>query len=733
MPTSSDRTPDAPSGSGFALFADAGPRLHPRPGRPEDFPLWRGRVRTAVRRLAAAEPVDGPPVSSRLTSSSTADGLVREHYVLDAGDESSGSVQFGRRPFRVVLVRPEQQREPLPAVVVCPGRNAVVDQVTGAEAPDHPDRDIAARFAAAGFMSLTLDYGLSGQLDPARLHGRDEAAVLAHLHAAAGRPLLGLLARRALTALTWLEDQPTVERGRVALFGHSLGGAVALHAALAADRPIPLCTASHLGSYQVLGYGHPAGLLPGIARHADLPDLYGALAPAPLQLQFGLRDVELDPADSATAGETVADLYRAAGAAGGVEVLGLPMGHGTSVADALAFCARTLAGGAEGAGGVEGAEEAVPAPVPPIRVVFSTAMREQVADTVEEILGSGTLTLGSTVAAFEAELGPWVGGTAVAVDSGSAALELAMRHIGVVGRVVLTPVNTFYATAAAALRAGATVDFVDLEPEGLGLDLASLQERLDLHGSAVAAVVAMHTGGIVAPSLLDVVEVCRARGIPVIEDAAHAFGSALHGRRAGSIGDYGAFSFYPTKVLTSAEGGAVTARSPEHFDAFRRLRDHGRTRPGATTHDCLGSNWRLSEVHAAVGLAQLRVFAERTAERERIAARYDEQLADLPGLRVLPVPAGSSTTWYKYLAELAEDVDRAALKARLRAGHGVALAGEVYDLLLTDQPIFADLRAGRRFPQAERFAARHVCLPVYAGLTGPEQDRIVSALRKELG
>ncbi|MEY9932641.1 perosamine synthetase [Catenulispora sp. GP43] len=724
MPTSSDGF--AASASAPAQ-ADAGalgsplppvppvPRLHPRPDR-GGFEPWRRRVRAAVARLAAAPADLTGALQAELLATSTAAGLAHETYRIQAADIG----------FTAVLTRSQERPGPLPGVVVCPGRNAVAGQVAGAEAPDFPDRAVAARLAEAGFLTLTLDYGFAGSLDPDRLAGRDEAAVLAHQYAAIGRPLLGILARNAAIALRWLEGDGGAQPGRVGLFGHSLGGAVALHAALSLDRPVPVCTASHLGGYRILGYGHPALLLPGIARHADLADLYGALAPAPVQLQYGTLDPELDPADSAAAGAAVAGIYAAAGAGDLVELRELRMGHGTSVADAVGFFERTL--GTDDAAGTQKR----PTPIAGVRIHFDTAMREEVTDAVDEILDSGMLTLGAKVAEFERELEAWTGGPTVAVDSGSAALEMAMRRIDVAGRVVLTPVNTFYATAAAALRAGADVDFVDLEPEGLGMDPDALAERLSVYGSRVAAVVTVHIGGFVSPALPRIIELCHARGIPVIEDVAHAFGSALDGRRAGSIADHGAFSFYPTKVLTSAEGGAVTASDPEALDVMRRLRDHGRTKPGATTHDCLGSNWRMSEVHAAVGLAQLRVFGERVAQRAAIAERYDAWLAQVGGLRIVPPPPGCSTTWYKYIAELPEDVDRAALKARLRSQHGVALAGEVYDLLLTDQPIFSALRAPGRFPQAERFAARHICLPIYAGLSVGDQERIVAALLKEL-
>ncbi len=701
--------------------ARTGPRLRPHPRDEDEYRRWRSRVRAAVRRLAATGPGAADPLQAGAGGEQNDGTLVRQEF------------RFSRpgREFRAVLTRPRRAVYPRPAVVVCPGRNAEVDRVTGAQPPDYPDRPVAAQLAAVGFVTLTLDYGFAGSVDQDRRYGRDEAVLLEHLCAMAGRPLLGILARDAASALGWLRSQPLVQPDLVGLFGHSLGGAVALHAALAIESPVPLCTASHLGGYSVLGYGHPALALPGIARHADLPDLYAALAPAPLQLQYGLADRELDPADCAAAAATVSALYHVAGAAGRVEARGLSMGHGTGTAEALDFFGRALAAAAPATAQTTSRPAAMPL-IPPVRIDFDTRMREHVADLVDEAFESGTLTLGATVARFEQELGPWVGGTAVAVDSGSAALEIALRCIGVAGRTVLVPVNTFVATAAAAVRAGAEVDFVDLEPVGLGLDAASLGDRLDQHGDRVAAVLAVHTGGFVAPSLHGVLETCRARGIPVVEDAAHAFGSSLAGRPAGSLADFGAYSFYPTKVLTCGEGGAVTGQDPGHVDAFRRLRDHGRSRPGASTHDVVGSNWRMSEFHAAVGLAQLRVFRERTAARARIAAAYDEQLADLAGLRVVPPPPGSATSWYKYVAELRDDLDRAALKARLRAEHGVLLSGEVYDLLLVDQPCFAAGRSAAEFPQAARFAGRHICLPIYSGLTEGEQDRIVAALRKEL-
>jgi hypothetical protein len=325
------------------MFAGPGPRLHPPPAHPREFPAWARQIRGAVRRRGGAGPSDVQGAEATLLSSETADDLLRAEYVLRA----TPPLRRGSEAFRATLVRPAGSSGPRPAVVVCPGRNAIVSQVTGAQPPDYPDRNVAARFAAAGFVTLTLDYGLSGRVDPDRLYGRDEAAVLAQLYLAAGTSLLAELASQAAAALCWLDAEPAVQAGRVALFGHSLGGAVALHAALFLDHPPPVCVASHLGSYRILGYGHPALLLPGIGADADLPDLYGALAPAPLHLQYGLADHELEPGDAAAAGQQIMELYRVAGAARHAKVHGFEMGHGTAAGPAIDFLNRTLTNPAE--------------------------------------------------------------------------------------------------------------------------------------------------------------------------------------------------------------------------------------------------------------------------------------------------------------------------------------------------------------------------------------------------
>ncbi len=695
------------------------PTLQVPLGDPAEHAGWSRRLRAVVARLADIDDTPLEPsevvVDTAAARESGAPTLTRERYVFDGGPRG--------RLVGTLLAPQGTGRHP--AVLVSPGRNATLDRVTGVEPPDYPDRNLAEQLAHNGFVTLTMDYSLDGGLDPQRLAGRDEATVLAHMFALYGRSLLGALVGDALAAVRWLAAHPRVSTARPGLLGHSLGGAVALHTALLDDGPPrPVCVASHLGSYPVLYgrllTGHEAAALPGVLRYADLPDLFVALAPAPLQVQHGQFDPFLDPADAAAAGKLVRGGYAAAGAGDQVEILELPIGHGTAVDQAIEFFDRTLRN-----------LTSPPVPIPPVRVHFDVTARREVLDRVDESLASGALTLGPHLRRLEQVADPWVGGPAIGVGSGSAALEVALRVLGVAGRTVLVPVNTFVATATAALRAGARVDVVDLEPDGLGLDPDALRERLDQHRD-VAAVVVVHIAGIISPALRDILLECDTRGIPVVEDAAHALGSRLDGRPAGSFGRLAAFSLYPTKVATSGEGGLITAARPADRDLAVRLRDHGRTAPGSTRHDCVGGNWRMSEVQAAVGLAHLERFAAILTERERLAAWYDAHLDGLPKLRRHRRPAGVQSNVYKYVALLDEDVDRGQLKDRLRSRHGVALSGEVYDILLCDQPVFRETLAGRCYPQARRFAERHVCLPVFPQMTTEQQQRVVTALHSEL-
>ena len=296
--------------------------------------------------------------------------------------------------------------------------------------------------------------------------------------------------------------------------------------------------------------------------------------------------------------------------------------------------------------------------VPPAKIHIPEEDRKQILAAIDECLASGQLTLGKHGAAFEEAFARTAGTThANATSSGTSALEIIFRAIGVEGGEVIVPTNTFFATPAAAQHAGGTVRFAECDPETFSVDIDSVRGLL---GPKTRAVVVVHIGGIVTPRMPELQKFCADAGVPLVEDAAHAHGSTLDGRPAGSFGIAAAFSFYPTKVITSGEGGMIATSDDGIDEQARVYRDQGKAGFTSNFHTLLGANWRLSEPHAIIGRSQLARLPEFIAARQRIAAIYDRLLPGT-GIATLPVPASVSCNYYKYVAMPPAGVDSAAL------------------------------------------------------------------------
>jgi perosamine synthetase len=367
------------------------------------------------------------------------------------------------------------------------------------------------------------------------------------------------------------------------------------------------------------------------------------------------------------------------------------------------------------------------------RIVFPAADRDEIAAATAEILRTGALTLGPYTRQFEsafseAHSGDGADGVprAVAVSSGTAALEVILRSIGVQGRDVIVPANTFFATAEAALRAGARPVFADIDPATFALSPRTVAEALT---PRTAAVMLVHIGGLITPQAGELRRFCAQRGIALIEDAAHAHGSTYAGQPAGSFGAAAGFSFFPTKVITCGEGGMILTPSAELERDARVYRDQGKGAAAANHHVLHGYAWRMSEQAALTGLVHLRRLGQFIEHRRAVAARYDTLLAGLDGLEPLAEPDGCRGNYYKYIAVLPPGADRARFRRQLADEHDVRLAGEVYDLPLHRQPVFAEFAGdGPALPVAEDLCARHVCLPVHSDMTDGEVDQVCEAV-----
>jgi perosamine synthetase len=216
-----------------------------------------------------------------------------------------------------------------------------------------------------------------------------------------------------------------------------------------------------------------------------------------------------------------------------------------------------------------------------------------------------------------------------------------------------------------------------------------------------------------------------------VEDAAHAHGSFHDGVAAGTFGIAGAFSFYPTKVMTSGEGGMIVTNDDRIAAEAQIYRDQGKASFTQNIHVRHGYNWRLSEPHAVIGLRHLKRLPDMLESRRQAAALYDQAFANSELLEPLRVSEGGLCNYYKYIVLPRRPLDRPALKQKLREAYGVILAGEVYEEPIQRQPVFQEL-AGRPLPVSEDVCARHLCLPMFPGLTADQVDQVVETVNATL-
>ncbi|MBU6216078.1 MAG: DegT/DnrJ/EryC1/StrS family aminotransferase, partial [Acidobacteria bacterium] len=249
--------------------------------------------------------------------------------------------------------------------------------------------------------------------------------------------------------------------------------------------------------------------------------------------------------------------------------------------------------------------------VPAAAIHFPDEDREEILRRIDECLKSGQLTLGSIGKELEAEFAvAHASPHAIAVSSGTSALEIPLRVLEASRGEVLVQTNSFFATAAATLSSGARIRFVDCDPATMALDPAAVEAAI---GPDTVGVVTVHIGGYVPPSVRELQRICEEHGLWLVEDAAHAHGSSLDGQMAGTFGVAGSFSFYPTKVIAGGEGGMIVTADDRIAEEALIYRDQGKASFLTNDHTRLGYNWRMSEPHAAIALSQMRRLDEFVA------------------------------------------------------------------------------------------------------------------------
>ncbi|WP_168626455.1 MULTISPECIES: aminotransferase class I/II-fold pyridoxal phosphate-dependent enzyme [unclassified Cryobacterium] len=348
------------------------------------------------------------------------------------------------------------------------------------------------------------------------------------------------------------------------------------------------------------------------------------------------------------------------------------------------------------------------------------------------------LTMGPTVAEFEAAIAGIAGvPEAVAVSSGTAALHCAYAAIGFdKGSVVVTTPLTFVATASTAILSGATVEFADVQEDTGNIDPHAVNALITERTRAVAAVdYAGHPADFTALR-----EAVAGHDVVILEDAAHSIASTYRERPVGSVADITTFSFFPTKNLTTAEGGAIVSTRSELLERARRFKSHGLVRdkhaqrypdegPWHQEVHELGLNYRLPDVLAALGLSQLKRLHDFKDARKKVFQRYAEGLGDLDGVRLPHQRAYVDPMWHLFPIRVSEDRRRSVFEFLREQGVLV----QVNYIPAYWHPYFEDLGYKRGMcPVAEQYYKEEISLPMFANLSASDQDRVIELVRKAL-
>jgi UDP-4-amino-4,6-dideoxy-N-acetyl-beta-L-altrosamine transaminase len=370
-------------------------------------------------------------------------------------------------------------------------------------------------------------------------------------------------------------------------------------------------------------------------------------------------------------------------------------------------------------------------------------------DAVVAVLRSEFLTQGPTIAEFEARFAALHGAAhAIAVSNATAGLHIACLALGIgPGSRVWTSPNSFLASANCALYCGADIDFVDIDPATRNMSLSALEAKLEAAAAAGRLpdlLIPVDFAGLPA-DLAEMRTLADRFGFRILEDASHATGAEYLGRPIGGSAhaNLTVFSFHAVKIVTTAEGGMVTTDDPALARRLQLLRSHGMTReagemeqppegPWRYEQTLLGFNYRMTDLQAALGISQLDRMREMQARRIDLADRYDRLLQGLPLL--LPVRLQDrQSSWHLYAIEVDDSrtpVTRKMLFDRMRAAQ---IGVNVHYIPIHTQPHYRRLgfRTGD-FPNAERYYARAISLPLFPTMTDAQQDRVVNVIREAL-
>lgn len=365
---------------------------------------------------------------------------------------------------------------------------------------------------------------------------------------------------------------------------------------------------------------------------------------------------------------------------------------------------------------------------------------------VTDVLQSDFLTQGPVIPEFEKKISQYCGAQyAIATNSATSALHIACLSLGLgAGDILWTSPITFVASANCALYCGANVDFVDIDPNTYNISINALQQKLELakkNNSLPKILVAVHFAG-TSCDMSAISELAARYKFNIIEDASHAIGAKYNGRPVGSCqySDISVFSFHPVKIITTGEGGIATTNNPELHKKMDLLRTHGVTRDRGQMHSEpdggwyyeqieLGFNYRMSDIHAALGLSQLTRLNRFIEERNSIAVYYRDKLKNSSVIAIPEVRGNILSSYHLYVVRVDKKVRRDVFESMRNKGIGV----NVHYIPVYKHPYYQQYNFNEAdFPEAERYYQEAITLPIFPGLSYQELDYICDTLLEVL-
>lgn len=352
----------------------------------------------------------------------------------------------------------------------------------------------------------------------------------------------------------------------------------------------------------------------------------------------------------------------------------------------------------------------------------------QTINDIKKILENRRLILGSYTVRFEEMFKDYIGVKyAIATNSATSALEIILRYINVKDKEVIVPANTFIACPNSVIYSGGKVVFADTREDSFNIDYRDVLKKITQKTKAIMVV---HLSGLPVSEIFILKEICKKKKIFLIEDASHAHGASIGGKKIGSIGDFGCFSFYPTKVMTTGVGGMITTNNQKLVKFARSVRHHGQ---GDNLDKIInfGNDWLMDEISAVLGIYQLKNLDKNIAKRNSIAKKYVAGIKKIRGVTCNPLPEGTRHAYYKFLAILDKKIDKEGVLEEMKK-RGIEVS-TLYVRPCYLHPIYLKLGYKKGLcPITEEILSHQISLPMFVEMKDKDINYILSCLEKEI-